>query len=267
MYDEKTALKIKEIASNAMDSSQLKIDQLNSLGANTRSQSSNYLLEWQKWISTISFSLVAIGGTIIAQGATPHILVLFSFILFLSVGIWILIEHKRQFEKTATLSSIEIDNYRPLYDDKKKAAFGLWEDPKSIEKHIAYLKQERKIMKYTQSLNLSQNKELDNNKIVYLNDVWLGAFISAIYLLLWPMIDKLSVEYEISQRLTLIIYWSLLIIFICFVVYDAKKSKSFIVLANESKLKKSKSESKHTDQYTARINDEIKYLEKLASKN
>src|SRR5665811_1610664 len=100
-YGEETAAKMKEIASAAMDSAQLKIDQLNTLGSNARNQSSNYLLEWQKWIATISFSLVAIGGALVAQGSAPHLSVLVSFILFLIVGVWILAEHKRQFERAA----------------------------------------------------------------------------------------------------------------------------------------------------------------------
>ena len=72
MYDNKTAEKMKSIAGNAMDSAQLKIDQLNALGSNNRNMSSSFLLEWQKWIATISFSLVAIGGAFLAQGKMPN---------------------------------------------------------------------------------------------------------------------------------------------------------------------------------------------------
>ncbi len=262
-YKDETAVKMKEIASVAMDSAQTKIDQLNTLGSNARNQSSNYLLEWQKWVSTISFSLVAIGGALVAQGSSPHLSVLVSFVLFLIVGVWILVEHKRQFERAAATSSIDIDNYRPLYDDKKKAAFDLWEDPNSIEKHLIFLKQEQKIMDYTKTLNSIQNQELSHDKIVYLNDIWLGTFISAIYLLLFPTYDKLAKNYELSSFASTAFYWLLLVLFILFVVLDAQKSKPYIAQANKSKLAKTKSETRHTDGYSERVKSEIELLEKI----
>lgn len=262
-YKDETAVKMKEIASVAMDSAQTKIDQLNTLGSNARNQSSNYLLEWQKWVSTISFSLVAIGGALVAQGTSPHLSVFISFVLFLIVGVWILVEHKRQFERAATTSSIDIDNYRPLYDDKKKAAFDLWEDPSSIEKHLAFLKQEQKIMDYTKTLNSLQNQELSHDKIVYLNDIWLATFIAAIYLLLFPMYEKLAKHYELSGVMTSAIYWLLLAVFILFVIRDAQKSKPYIAQANKSKRAKTKSETRHTDGYSERVKSEIEFIEKI----
>ncbi|HEY4964533.1 MAG TPA: hypothetical protein VIH90_07625 [Candidatus Saccharimonadales bacterium] len=262
-YTDETAAKMKEIASVAMDSAQSKIDQLNTLGSNARNQSSNYLLEWQKWVSTISFSLVAIGGALVAQGNSPHLSVLASFVLFLIVGVWILVEHKRQFERAAITSSIDIDNYRPLYDDKKKAAFDLWEDPNSVEKHILFLKQEQKIMDYTKTLNSIQNQELSHDKIVYLNDIWLGTFISAIYLLLFPMYEKLAKQYKLSNIPSGAFYWLLLLLFILFVIRDAQKSKPYIFQANKSKRSKTESESRHTDGYSDRVKSEIELLETI----
>jgi putative Ca2+/H+ antiporter (TMEM165/GDT1 family) len=262
-YTEETAAKMKEIAGVAMDSAQSKIDQLNTLGSSARNQISNYLLEWQKWVSTISFSLVAIGGALVAQGSSPHLSVLASFVLFLIVGIWILVEHKRQFERAASTSSIDIDNYRPLYDDKKKAAFDLWEDPKSVEKHLAFLKQEQKIMDYTKTLNSLQNQELSHDKIVYLNDIWLGTFISAIYLLLFPMYEKLSKQYELASFPSNALYCLLLVLFILFVIRDAQKSKPYIAQANKSKRAKTESEARHTYGYSERVKSEIELLEKI----
>lgn len=262
-YTDETAAKMKEIASVAMDSAQLKIDQLNTLGSNARNQSSNYLLEWQKWVGTISFSLVAIGGALLAQGSSTHLTVLVSFVLFLIVGVWILVEHKRQFERAASTSSVDIDNYRPLYDDKKKAAFDLWDDPSSVEKHLAFLKQEQKIMDYTKTLNSLQNQELSHDKIVYLNDIWLGAFISAIYLLLFPMYEKLARQYELASFPSNVLYWLILVLFIVFVIRDAQKSKPYIVQANKSKRAKTESETRHTDGYSERVKSEIELLEKI----
>lgn len=262
-HDKKTAENVRGIASAAMDSAQLKIDKLNSLGSSARNQSSNYLLEWQKWIGTISFSLVAIGGALITKGEFSNITLLPSLLLFFVIGIWILIEHKRQFEITASTSSIDIDNYRPLYDDKKKAAFELWEDPESIEKHIVFLEKEEKIIEYTQSLNSIQNIELNHDKIVYLNDIWLGMFISSIYLLLYPTYDNIILRYDIKSFLSTLIYWIILIILLLFVTNDALKSKPYILQANKSKLLKAKSEKTHTDQYLERVKSEIGYLKKI----
>ena len=265
-YDKKTSANVKEIASIAMDEAQTKIDQLNTLGGNARNQTSNYLLEWQKWIATISFSLVAIGGALFVQGDSSHFSVLVSFALFLAVGVWVLVEHKRQFEKAASISSVDIDNLRPLYDSKKKAAFDLWEDPSSLEKHNLFLKKAQAVMEYAKSLGSVQSKELDHDKINYLNDIWLGMFVSAVYLLTYPTFETILKQYNIQSAPLLISYWLVLFIFILFIVIDIQHGTPYITQANKSKRAKTQSEIEHTDGYNERLVSQIEQLENLLNK-
>ena len=160
MYPDEVAKNVKQIASNALDSTQEKIERLNTLGNGGRARSGELLLGWQTWIGNISFSLAAIGGAVLVGKDIPHPYTALSLLIFLINGLWVTLYHKRVFEKSATHASAEVDENRPLHDDKKKAAFMLWEDPGSVQKHIDFLKAEKKIMNLTIKIEKEQMADL-----------------------------------------------------------------------------------------------------------
>jgi hypothetical protein len=261
MYPEEVGEKLKDIASSAMDSTQGKIEQLNSLGSNARARSSDLLLGWQTWLGNISFSLAAIGGAVLIGKDLPNTYTALSLFIFLTTGLWVTLYHKRIFEKLASNASIEADEYRPLYDDKKKAAFMLWEDPRNIQKHIDYLRAEKKIMELTKRIETAQNTDLKKERVSYLNDIWLSMVITAVYFMMYPIGDKAYGKLGLQPGWFWTIFWLIWLLFMLIIVREALASRPNIMAANKGKLQKLKNEMKHTKEYTARINEEIALAE------
>jgi len=257
MYNEETTAQMKEVASNAMDSAQEKISELNSMGSGSRVKTSEYLLGWQTWLGNISFSLAAIGGAVVVGKDAPHPAVLASLVIFLLTGLWIALFHKRQFEHAATNASKEVDEYRVLYDDKKKAAFKMWEVPNDATKHLAFLEQELKIMNFSSKLEKQQIKDLENGKVSYLNDIWLAMFLSAIYFLMWPTGLRVYKSFNFSPHGFNYLFWLLWLLLILIIIREAQKSKPDIESSNQSKILKTKSELKHTTEYSKEVNERI----------
>lgn len=123
MYNDSEAKKLEEIAGRAMDSVQSKIGELNSLGGNARSRSSEQLLNWQSWLGNISFTLAAIGGAVVVGKDLPSPYILASLILFLINGLWISLKHKKLFEASAVSASKEVDEIGPYTTTRKRPLF------------------------------------------------------------------------------------------------------------------------------------------------
>lgn len=267
MYNDTEAKKMEEIASRAMDSVQSKIDELNSLGGNARSRSSEQLLNWQSWLGNISFTLAAIGGAVVVGKNLPSPYILASLILFLINGLWISLTHKKFFEASAVSASKEVDEYRPLYDDKKKAAFQLWEDPHNIDKHLAFLGWELKIMQKTKVLEKEQLAALENERISYHNDFWLGILVSAIYFLLEPVAAKVYENLALTGSGFPYVFWLGWLLIILIIINGAFESRPRIKESSNSKILKVKSELKHTKEYTDKVQQTIEEVRQRQSAN
>lgn len=262
-YDDTTAEKMKKMASDSMDACQQKIDELNTLGSNARHTSGNNLLGWQTWIGNIAFTLAAIGGAVLLGKDTPSPYVLISLFIFLVTGLWVTLFHKRVYEQSAINGSKEVDEYRPLYDDKKKAAWEFYQEPHDVSKHIVILKHELKIMQKTKKLETKQLEEIKNERVDYRNDLWLAMLVTAVYLLFWPLGSKVFTHLQLGQGYFSLLFWLIWLLFMLVIIREALSSKSDIKASNSSKRLKTESELRHTKEFTEKIEEEISHLESL----
>jgi hypothetical protein len=266
MYDKETSVKVQKIASEGLVSTQAKIDQLNSMGTEQRNRASSNLFKWQEYVGNIAIGLSAIVGAGLFGDSTPSLQSFASFIILLTTGLWITLYHKITYEKQSIGPSRFTDEYRVLYDDQKKAAFELWEDPSNISKHINYLKHELRVTVQSIRDIKKQTKEIKQfgSKISYLNDIWLAMLVIGVYLLSWNSAYQL-LSHKISNTAFLVLYISVLAIFLLTIIIVALRQREPIRKANEDTLKKLRSELRHSEAYAETIKDKIASLDDLFS--
>ncbi len=263
MYDDKTATQIKKIAEDAIDSTQTKIEQLNALGASTRDATAQNLITWQSWLGNIAFALSAILGAVLVGEDSPSPYYLFSFFLFLITGLWIALSHKRLFERSVITGSSAVDEFRILYDDKKRTAFELFMEPHNVVKHLDFLHKELDLAKLGSKNEKQLLKEVRDDKTSYLNDLWLALLVSAIYFMMQPLGEKIYTQLNISPNLYIYLFWVLWAsIMIIIWKYEALSNKASISDSKISKIKKMNSQLKHSKAYINRIENEIDFLKK-----
>lgn len=264
-YDDRTAEKLKQVARDTMDECQSKIDQLNALSGGSRLTTGKNLLEWQAWIGNISFVLVAIVGSVLIGKELPNSYVLVSLLIFLITGLWIALFQKRIYEQAAIHASKEADEYRPLYDDKKKAAWIFYQDPRSIEKHLKLLGLELNITKLTKKIEFEQQKAIGKDRIDYRNDIWLAMLVTAIYLLLWSVGSKIYSSLGWMQSYYPYLFWSVWLLFMLVISKSALSSEDDIKASNTSMRLKLKSQIKHTKEWLQQVQEQIDDLESRLS--
>lgn len=259
-YDAATAKKIKQLASESMDSTQNKIDHLNRLSGEGRFSTSNNLMGWQNWIGNISFALAAIGGAILIGKEIPEGFVLLSLLLYLLTGTWIALFHKRVFEKSAINASKDADEFRPLYDNKKKAAWRLYQEAANVSLHIEMLKKEEGISSLSVKLSKSLLKEINSEKVDYRNDIWLAMFITATYLMFWSIGQQFYDQLKLVGGYYPWFFGLVWLIIMLLIVKNAVSSNTDIVASNESKKKKVQSELRHSEEWLEQVQKEIQEL-------
>lgn len=265
MYDQQTAVKIKDMASNSIDAAQQKIGELDNMSSANRHQAGSYLLGWQSWLGNVSFTLSAIGGAVLLGKDAPHLTVVISLLLFLVIGIWVTIYQKRQFEHAAANATIEIDKFRPLYEDKKKAAYSLYEDPANVTKHMSLLNQELKIIKLSKELETEMLSLLRRERITYLNDIWLALIVTAIYLLIWPVFIRSYSSLQLDNQYFLPLIISIWFLFILVIAREAMRSKVDIKRGTKSKILKVESQLRHSNEHIAEIESKLASLKPHAT--
>ncbi len=262
-YDPETAAQVRQIADQAMSSTQDKLEQLSSLSSGSRTGSFERLIGWQTSIGNISFSLAAIGGTVLIGKDFTQPYVLISLFIMLAIGLWITLFHKRLIEHGATHDSQEVDEFRPLMDTKKKAAFELFEDPASIEKHITFMQSELNIMQLTKKNELKEVKLFKNERTDYRNDIWLAMLVTAVYFLFWPIGQKVYTTYATGNYS--LIFWLVWTLLMLVILRSALNSKPDIQKVSKGKLANAKARLKDTKEYIRTIEERIESLSALVA--
>jgi len=263
-YDDNTAQDMKILADSAMSSTQEKIEHLNSMSNNALNSTFNNLLNWQTWIATISFTLAAIGGTVLINTKeTANGFVLVSLLLFLITGLWVMLFQKRVYEYASVNASKDVNVFKPLYDNKKKAAWQFYQDPHSVEKHLNFLRCELTIMEETHKLETEQLNTIKTGKTDYRNDIWLSLLVSAVYFMLQPTGQKLYSQSNLMGSGFNYIFWLIWLLFMLIILNSALKGTKDVKVNTLSQKLKLEGELKHTEEYTTKIREQIKSIESL----
>ncbi len=256
MYNDQVAAQIKQVASNAMDSTETKIGEIHRQKQVSRNKAIDNLSNWRNQIGNISFSLAAVSSAILVAKNSPSAYVFASLLTLLFTGIWITLLSKTRYEREISTATVEFDKVAPLYIDKKKAAFDLWEQPNDPSKHINFLEKELAIQMHGRKLTSKNLRAIKNDKPDYRNDVWIALFLSAIYLLLHSYFIELLNQYLSSPAIESF-YWLLLILALLVLARQASQDVTQIKKYNEMAMRDIKNDIKHAKQYIERIQEEI----------
>jgi hypothetical protein len=258
MYNDHEAEQIHRIASDAIDSTQASITEISNLHGSTRTKAVFQILDWQKWLGNIAFTLAAIGAALVLGKPINSYYVPVALVGFLVVGTWIAIHNKNHNEQVlASLNKI-YNEPSQLQHNRKKAAYMMWKHPADPKNRLAFLKIEKKIMDVTLRNERQHKADYEKQQINYLSDLWIALVVVSTYLLLRPLFEQFFDLTTLDARKFFELgYWGFLTLILGAILYYALKSSDAVIEDNKLAIKNKKEQIRHTRGYRKEVEEEI----------
>jgi hypothetical protein len=178
--DDKAIKAAEQLASEAVDSSQARIDLIQGQRRDLLLSNVEELRKWRNVLATVSFSLAAAIAPLLLLTRPDVVIssyVTAGFILLLTNGALLSYHTKTNVEKeNAELSTLGMD-LEIQYLEKKKTALMWYKDIRNRAKYDEFIKTEDKIAQ------AGAEHQPNKQKIDYLNDLGIGLLVFAIYLI------------------------------------------------------------------------------------